>query len=483
MGHNATTAHYSQFYINGGWVEPLSPAKLDVINPATEAPMASIALGSVADTARAVAAARAAFPAFSATSKTERLALLQRILACYNDRAADLAEVVCDEMGAPLKFAQDAQVWAGRAHLTAANDALDAFEFEHHRGGTRVIREAIGVAGLITPWNWPLNQIVTKVAPAIAAGCTMVLKPSEIAPFNAVIFAEVMHAAGVPPGVFNLINGDGPTVGQALANHPDVDMMSFTGSTRAGIMVAKSAADTVKRVTQELGGKSANIILADADLRRAVAQGVDACFSNSGQSCDAPSRMLVPRALLGEALECARVAANGHVVGDPRSANTMLGPVVSAVQFEKIQVMIAKGIAEGAPLVAGGPGRPANLARGYYVRPTVFGPVDPKATIAREEIFGPVLAIIPYDSEAEAVAIANDTVYGLAAYVQSGDLSHGRAIARQLRAGQVHLNYPEWDTAAPFGGYKQSGNGREYAEWGIHDFLEVKGIIGYAPSE
>jgi aldehyde dehydrogenase (NAD+) len=469
----------TRFYINGAWVEPLGTATLPVINPATEKPFATIAMGTAADAARAIAAARAAFPAFSQTSKAYRLGLLQKMLALYNERAEEIAQVVSDEMGAPLQFARDAQVWAGRAHLEAAIEALKAFEFEEQRGNTRVIREAIGVVGLITPWNWPLNQIVTKVAPALAAGCTMVLKPSEIAPLDGIIFAEIVHAAGVPPGVFNLVNGDGPTVGQTLASHPDVDMVSFTGSTRAGILVAKSAADTVKRVTQELGGKSANIILPDADLRSAVTQGVAACFGNSGQSCDAPTRMLVPRDKLDAALKIAKQAAESHTVGDPRAEGIQLGPVVSETQFNKIQKLIAAGMAEGAPLVTGGLGRPAGLAHGYYARPTVFGPVRPDMTIAREEIFGPVLSIIPYDSEQQAIDIANDTVYGLAAYVQSGNPEHARAVGRQLRAGQVQLNYPDWDTMAPFGGYKQSGNGREYADWGISDFLEIKGVIGF----
>jgi aldehyde dehydrogenase (NAD+) len=472
----------TRFYINGAWVEPLGTATLAVINPATEQPFATIAMGSAADAARAIGAARAAFPAFSQTTKAYRLGLLQKILALYNERAEEIAQVVSDEMGAPLQFARDAQVWAGRAHLEAAIEALKSFEFEEQRGNTRVIREAIGVVGLITPWNWPLNQIVTKVAPALAAGCTMVLKPSEIAPLDGIIFAEIVHAAGVPPGVFNLVNGDGPTVGQTLASHPDVDMVSFTGSTRAGIQVAKSAADTVKRVTQELGGKSANIILPDADLQSAVTQGVAACFGNSGQSCDAPTRMLVPRDQLDAALKIAKAAAESHTVGDPREATTQLGPVVSEAQFNKIQKLIAAGVAEGAPLVTGGPGRPAGLEQGYYARPTVFGPVRPDMTIAREEIFGPVLSIIPYDTEQQAIDIANDTVYGLAAYVQSANPEHARAVGRRLRAGQVQLNYPDWDTMAPFGGYKQSGNGREYADWGISDFLEIKGVIGFGPA-
>jgi len=469
----------TRFYIDGAWRDPLHAGARDVLNPATEQVIARIALGGPEDAARAIAAARAAFPAYSQTTRDERLALLRRVLQCYLERAAELAEAVTAEMGAPAQMARDSQVWSGQAHLEATIAALASYEFESQRGGTRIVREPIGVAGLITPWNWPLNQIVTKVAPALAAGCTMVLKPSEVAPLDALIFADILHAAGVPAGVFNLVNGEGLSVGQTLASHPDVDLVSFTGSTRAGIMVAKSAADTVKRVTQELGGKSANLILADADLRSAVTQGVAGCFGNSGQSCDAPTRMLVPRAALAAALEYARMAAESHVVGDPRAAGTMLGPVVSAVQYAKIQRLIEAGIAAGAPLIAGGPGRPAGLERGYFVRPTVFGPVRPDSIIAREEIFGPVLAIIPYDSEAEAVAIANDTVYGLAGYVQSGSLEHARAVARQLRAGQIHINYPEWDTTAPFGGYRQSGNGREYAAWGIGEFLEIKAIIGY----
>jgi aldehyde dehydrogenase (NAD+) len=382
-------------------------------------------------------------------------------------------------MGAPMGWARDAQTYAGRVHLAATIAALEKFEFEHQRGATRVVQEGIGVVGLITPWNWPLNQIVCKVAPAIAAGCTMVLKPSEIAPISGIVFSEIMHAAGLPKGVYNMINGDGPSVGQVIAGHPGVDMVSFTGSTRAGIIVAKTAADTVKRVAQELGGKSPNIILSDADFETAVIKGVEGCFGNSGQSCDAPTRMLVPRGRHAEALSIAKKAAESQKVGDPKAEGTVLGPVVSELQYNKVQRLIEKGIAEGATLVTGGPGRPDGLNRGYYVRPTVFGNVNNDMAIAREEIFGPVLSIMPYESEDQAVAIANDTVYGLAAYVQSKDVAHARRIARQLRAGQINLNYPDWDTHAPFGGYKQSGNGREYADWAIHDFLEVKGIIGY----
>jgi aldehyde dehydrogenase (NAD+) len=472
-------SHHLQFYINGQWVDPVTPKTLEVINPATEQAYTKISVGSAADVDRAVAAARAAFPSFSATDKATRLRLLKRILAIYNERAEDIAQAVSDEMGAPLAWARDAQTWAGRVHLEATIAALESYEFEHQRGTTRVVKEAIGVVALITPWNWPLNQIVCKVAPAIAAGCTMVLKPSEIAPISGILFSEIMHAAGTPPGVYNMVNGDGPSVGQVMAGHPGVDMVSFTGSTRAGIIVAKTAADTVKRVAQELGGKSPNIILADAELEPAVRKGVEACFNNAGQSCDAPTRMLVHRSQHDAALAIAKAAAETQKVGDPRAPDTVLGPVISETQYNKIQRLIETGIKEGATLVTGGTGRPAGLERGYYVRPTVFGNVTRDMTIAREEIFGPVLAILPYDDEEQAIEIANDTVYGLAAYVQSKDLSHARAVARRMRAGQVNVNYPDWDTFAPFGGYKQSGNGREYADWAIHDFVEVKGVIGY----
>ncbi|MBL8709239.1 MAG: aldehyde dehydrogenase family protein [Rhodospirillaceae bacterium] len=468
-----------KFDNNGAWVDPVTPKTLDVINPATEEAFTKISVGSAADVARAVAAAKAAFPKFSQTSKSERVALLKRVLEKYNERIEDIAQAVSAEMGAPLGMARDSQAATGSAHLASTIKALEDFAFEEQRGLTRVVREGIGVVGLITPWNWPLNQIAAKVAPALAAGCAMVLKPSEVAPINAIIFAEILHAAGVPAGVFNLVNGDGPSVGQVIASHPDVDMVSFTGSTRAGIIVAKAAADTVKRVSQELGGKSPNIILPDADFETAVFKGVQGCFGNSGQSCNAPTRMLVPRQRHDEALNVAKKAAEACKVGDPKSADTMLGPVVSEAQFNKIQGLIETGIREGATLVAGGTGRPEGLNRGYYVRPTVFGNVTPEMTIAREEIFGPVIAIMPYANEEQAIEIANDTVYGLAAYVQSKDLDHARKVARQLRAGQVKINYPAWDTFAPFGGYKQSGNGREYADWGIHDFLEIKAICGY----
>lgn len=472
-------SHHLQFFIDGKWVAPAVPAALDVIDPSTEEAYTRISVGSKADVDRAVAAARAAFPSFSQTSPKDRLALLKRILEVYNERYEDIAKAVSQEMGAPIAFARGAQAWAGQAHMEATIKAFENYEFFEKRGTTMIAREPIGVAALITPWNWPLNQIVCKVAPALAAGCTVVLKPSEIAPISGIVFAEVMEAAGTPKGVFNLVNGTGPDVGQVMAGHPDVDMVSFTGSTRAGIIVAKTAADTVKRVAQELGGKSANIILPDADLQEAVEKGVEGCFGNSGQSCDAPTRMLVPAARHDEALEIARARAERFKVGDPRAEDTELGPVVSRLQFDKIQRLIEAGIKDGATVVTGGPGRPEHLNRGYYVRPTVFGHVQPGMTVEREEIFGPVLSVISYDSEDEAVKIANDTVYGLAGYVQSKDIEHARRIAARIRAGQVSINYPDWDTHAPFGGYKQSGNGREYADWGIHDFLEVKGVVGY----
>lgn len=472
-------SNHLKFFIDGAWVDPVVPAVLDVIDPSTEEAYTQISVGSKADVDKAVAAAKTAFATFSLWPVAERLALLKKVLEVYNERFEDIALAVSQEMGAPLSFAREAQAWAGRAHMESTIAALETYEFSEKRGSTTVVKEPIGVCALITPWNWPLNQIVCKVAPAIAAGCTVVLKPSEIAPISGVVFSEVMEAAGVPKGVYNMVQGNGPDVGQVMAGHPDVDMVSFTGSTRAGIIVAKTAADTVKRVAQELGGKSANIILPDADFETAVRKGVQGCFGNSGQSCDAPTRMLVPADRHDEALGYAKSEAETFVVGDPRSEETVLGPVVSQLQFDKIQRLIEAGIKEGATLVAGGLGRPENLNRGYYVRPTVFGNVTNDMTIAREEIFGPVLSILPYKDEEEAVTIANDTVYGLAAYVQSQDIAHARKVAARMRAGSVYLNYPEWDTFAPFGGYKQSGNGREYADWGIHDFLEIKGIVGY----
>ncbi|WP_182085903.1 aldehyde dehydrogenase family protein [Aureimonas sp. ME7] len=468
-----------QFFIDGAWVAPLSSRTLPVLDPSTEEAFAEIAMGGAADIDRAVAAARRAFPAFAASAPAERQALLRRILAAYMRRYDEMAEVISREMGAPLAMSHASQAAMGKLHLEKMIEVLDTFRFEEAQGTTRILREAIGVVGLITPWNWPINQIACKVAPAIAAGCTMVLKPSEIAPLDAILFAEIMEEARTPPGVFNLVNGDGPEAGAALSVHPEVDMISFTGSTRAGIQIAKASADTIKRVHQELGGKSANILLADADFETAVTKGANSCFGNSGQSCNAPTRMLVPRDRHDEAAAIAARAASAHVVGPADAEGTTMGPVVSEVQFDKIQALIETALREGATLAAGGPGRPENCNRGWFVRPTVFSHVDPSMTIAREEIFGPVLSIIPYDGEEEAVRIANDTVYGLASYVQSSDLERARSIARRMRSGNVYINHPAWDAGAPFGGYKQSGNGREYGEWGLAEFLEIKGVVGY----
>jgi aldehyde dehydrogenase (NAD+) len=471
--------NHLKFYIDGAWVAPIESRTLEVIDPSTEEPFTEIAIGSAADVDRAVTAARAAFDRFSRTSVKERVELLEAIGAEYDKRYEDIAQAVSREMGAPLAFARAAQAWIGRAHLTEILRVLKSYRFEHMQGTTRIVKEPVGVVGMITPWNWPLNQITCKVGPAIAAGCTMVLKPSELAPINAVIFAEVMHAAGVPKGVFNLVQGTGDAVGSRISSHPDIDMVSFTGSTRAGILVAKSAADTVKRVHQELGGKSANIILPDANLAAAMPGGIATCFGNSGQSCNAPTRMLVQRAQQTDAVAIARDAASTYVVGDPRSDKSTLGPVVSKTQFDKVQKLIAAGIEEGARLVTGGLGRPEGLTRGYYVRPTVFADVKPSMRIAREEIFGPVLSIIPYDSEEDAIRIANETVYGLAAYVQSSNIEHARAVGSRMRAGTVYLNNPGFDIGAPFGGYKQSGNGREWSEFGLEEFLETKGVVGF----
>jgi aldehyde dehydrogenase (NAD+) len=469
-----------QFYIDGQWVQPSGSKTLEVIDPSTEEAIGTIALGNEADVDKAVAAARAAFPAYAATSKAERLALMRRLLEAYKARHADIAQTLSREMGAPMELAHKAQAAMGTGHLAKMIQTLENFAFEELRGTTLIAKEPIGVVGMITPWNWPMNQIMCKVAPALAAGCTMVLKPSEIAPLNAVIFAEIMHEAGIPKGVFNLVNGDGPTVGEAISRHPGVDMVSFTGSTRAGILVAKAAADTVKRVHQELGGKSANIILDDADLNKAVKLGVESVMRNSGQSCNAPTRMFVPAALQDQAVAIAKAVAEPLKVGAPASNETFLGPVVSETQYNKIQKLIEAGIKEGADLVTGGSGRPEGLNRGYYVRPTVFANVTDEMTIAREEIFGPVLSILPYQSDDEVVQRANDTPYGLASYVQSGSLERARKVAAQMRSGNVYINYPAWDAGAPFGGYKQSGNGREYADFGLEEFLEIKGTVGYA---
>ncbi len=465
------------FYIGGAWTPPLSAHHHAVINPATEAPVGRISLGSAEDVDQAVQAARKAFATYRLTSIEDRLALLDRIIQAFRDRRDELAAVLSAEMGAPMRLATGAQVPSGIAHFREVRSVLASYAFEEPIGRSLLRREPIGVCGLITPWNWPLNQIACKVAPALAAGCTMVLKPSELAPLNASLLAEILHEAGVPAGVFNLVHGDGPTVGDAIASHPDIDMVSFTGSTRAGILVAKSAADTVKRVTQELGGKSANIILADADLAKAVTAGTRACFTNSGQSCNAPTRMLVPRALMADALGVARAAAEKTVVGDPSDETVHMGPVVGRAQFERVQQRIVQGMDEGAELIAGGPGRPDGLETGWFVQPTVFGNVRNDMTVAREEIFGPVLCVLAYDSEADAIAIANDTPYGLSAYVSSGSAERASEIARELRAGQVHINNAPVDHAAPFGGYRHSGNGREWGRLGFEEFLEVKAVM------
>ncbi|QYZ68301.1 aldehyde dehydrogenase family protein [Neotabrizicola shimadae] len=471
-------AHMDKFYINGAWVAPLSANRMGVENPATEEIVAEIALGSEADADRAILAARAAFDAWTVTPVADRIALVKRILDIYNDRYEDFAQVMSTEMGAPIEWARGAQAWAGQVHIESTIRAAEQMAWESMRGTTRIVYEGIGVCALITPWNWPMNQIACKVAPALVAGCTMVLKPSEIAPLSGTLFAQVCHDAGVPPGVFNLVHGTGPEVGARLSSHPEVDMVSFTGSTRAGTAVAAAAAPTVKRVAQELGGKSPNIILPTADLAAAVTAGVEGCFGNTGQSCDAPTRMFVPRDRHDEALAVAKAAAEAVVVGDPADSATTMGPLISKLQFDKVQRLIQAGIDEGATLVCGGTGRPAGLNRGWFVRPTIFGNVTNDMTVSREEIFGPVLAILPYDSLDDAVRMANDTPYGLAAYI-AGPVADAQPVARRLRAGTVNLNYPAWDTFAPFGGYKQSGNGREYADWGIHDFCEVKGIVGW----
>jgi len=474
------TAPYNKFYINGEWVLPASRSTLDVINPATEEAFATISMGTAEDVDAAAKAARAAFPEWSQSTVDERKTVIGRILAGMKERGEELAIAISNEMGAPMGLARTAQLGSGMGHFANILSVLENYEFEETRGTTRIVKEAAGVCGFITPWNWPLNQIACKVAPALAAGCTMVLKPSEIAPVSAYLLAEIIADSGLPAGVFNFVNGDGPTVGAAISAHPEIDVVSFTGSTRAGRAVAKAAADDIKRVTQELGGKSANIILDDApDFAKAVSSGIIGCFGNSGQSCNAPTRMLVPRARLAEAMEIAKVAAAKASVGDPSDENTRLGPVVSELQFNKITVLIEKGIEEGAELLVGGPGRPEGFDKGYFIRPTVFGNVTNDMTIAREEIFGPVLAILGYEDDADAVRIANDTEYGLSGYV-SGEPEHAERIARQLRTGMVHINGAGPDFSAPFGGYKKSGNGREWGVEGFEEYLETKSMMGAA---
>lgn len=471
---------FTQFYINGEWVAPESSEILDVINPADESVIGKIALGNAKDVDNAVAAAKAAFPSYSQTSRQQRLELLESILGIYQNKLPEMAQLISSEMGAPSKLANAAQAPSAMGHIMNGIEILKNYQFETQVGKNLLVKEPIGVCALITPWNWPINQIACKVIPALATGCTMVLKPSEIAPLNAYLFAQILHEAGVPKGVFNLVNGDGPTVGNAMTGHPDVDMVSFTGSTRAGVTIAKNAADTVKRVAQELGGKSANIILDDADFNSAVAGGVMGVLQNSGQSCNAPTRMLVPKSRMEEAIAIAKATAEKVSVGDPSKEDTFMGPVVSEAQFNKIQGLINKGIEEGAQLIVGGPGKPAGLEKGYFVQPTVFANVNNDMTIAREEIFGPVLSIIGYDDEADAVRIANDTLYGLSGYVSSSDPEHAIKVAKQIRSGNVHINGVPPDFSMPFGGYKQSGNGREWGKEGFDEYLETKSILGIA---
>ena len=465
-----------KFYINGQWVDPLVSNDLAVENPATEESIATISLGAAADVNAAIAAAKAAFPSYSQISVDERIALMENLLKIYMDRYEEMAVAISMEMGAPISFASAAQADTGRGHISAAIDALKHFEFERQVGNTRIVKEPIGVCGFITPWNWPINQISCKVAPALATGCTMVLKPSEIAPISGYLFSEMMDQAGFPAGVYNMVNGDGPDVGAVIASHADIDMVSFTGSTRAGILVAKAASDTVKRVTQELGGKSPNIIFADADLDKAVSAGVTSMMGNTGQSCNAPSRMLVQSSVYQQAVEIAKQAAAQVAVDDPMKEGWHIGPLSSRVQFDKVQGLIEKGLEEGAELVIGGTGKPDGLDTGYFVKPTIFAGVNNQMTIAQEEIFGPVLTMIPFDTEEQAIEIANDTPYGLAAYFSTSDDERAKRVAGQLRAGMVSLNSASQGYTAPFGGYKQSGNGREWGEYGFDDFLEIKGI-------
>ncbi|WP_144098277.1 aldehyde dehydrogenase family protein [Croceicoccus sediminis] len=476
------TTTCDKFYIDGEWVAPAAPGKVQpVISPVSEEQIGTVSMGGTEDVERAVSAARRAFPTFSATSPEERAQMLQKVLALLEERAEDFAQAITREMGSAIAFSRAGQVPFGIAHVRAAIEVLADFPFLRQEGTTAIAREPIGVCGLITPWNWPLYQVTAKVAPALATGCTMVLKPSELSPFSAQMFAQVIDDAGIPAGVFNMIMGGGPDVGAALSSHPEVDMVSITGSTRAGIQVAQAAAPTVKRVTQELGGKSPNILLDDADFARVVPLGVGAALRNVGQSCSAPTRMLVPKERLAEVEEIAAAAAQAMIVGDPADEETVLGPLANRPQFDKVQSLIEVGIAEGARPICGGPGRPEGLERGFFAKATVFSDVTQDLRIAREEIFGPVLVLIGYEDEADAVRIANDTCYGLGSHVQSADLERARRVARQIRAGQVHINQPAWSAHAAFGGYKQSGNGREYGAFGFEEYLETKAMLGYFP--
>ena len=464
-----------EFYIDGAWVAPEAANDCEVIDPATEEACAVISLGSKADVDKAVAAARRAFPAWASTPLETRIALLEKLDAIMKRRIGELGEAISLEMGAPIDFASNDQAGCGPWHMSGFLEGAKHVVWEEpFAKGQVIVREPIGVCGLITPWNWPVNQIALKVFPALLTGCTCVLKPSEIAPLSAILMAEFIDEAGFPKGVFNLVNGDGPGVGEAMSHHPDIDMMSFTGSTRAGALVSKGAADTVKRVTLELGGKSPNIIFADADLQKMVRRGVNHCMENTGQSCNAPTRMLVENTVYDEVVDLAKQAAEDIKVGNPREHGDHIGPLVSQAQFDKVQGLIETAIAEGARLVTGGMGRPDGMNRGYFARPTIFADVNNQMTIAREEVFGPVLVMIPFEGEEEAVEIANDTPYGLAAYLSTGDAEKGQRVARQLRAGMVRVNGGGLAAGHPFGGYKQSGNGREGGKWGIEDFLEVK---------
>lgn len=479
LEHLSSNGHIGRFFIDGMWLAPKGEAHADVVNPATEEVIARIPLGDERDVDSAVAAARRAFVAWGRTSPEERATLLERLQLQLEARAELIAHGLTLEMGAAIGYARTAQVPLAIAHVRTARDVLTGLPFIERRGQTAIVREAIGVCALITPWNWPLYQITAKVAPALAAGCTIVLKPSQLSPLSALLFAEAIEEAGFPQGVFNLVHGNGPDVGEALASHSDVDMISITGSTRAGIAVAQAAAVTVKRVAQELGGKSPNVVLPDADLARAVPLGVAASFRNLGQSCSAPTRMIVPRKRLAEVEDLATKAAAEIVVGDPLLDTTTHGAIANRGQFNRIQTMIGDAVAEGAKLLVGGQGRPRGHNVGFFVKPTIFTEVRTDMRIAQDEVFGPVLCIIPYDTVEEAVAIANDTIYGLGAHVQGRDMELVRHVASQIRSGQVHLNYPAWDPHAPFGGYKQSGNGREYGLEGVLEYLEVKSILGY----
>jgi len=468
-----------KFYIDGRWCAPLKPASLPVVDPSTEEVVAHVASGTAEDVDRAVAAARAAFASWSTSALETRAQVLGKLHELIIERKEELAQALSLEMGASMASARAMQVPLAAEHVRVALDLLSTYNFQNVEGGTAIRREPIGVCGLITPWNWPLYQITAKVAPAIAAGCTVVLKPSELSPLCALLFAQLVHDAGLPAGVFNLVNGSGAEVGGAMAAHPDIDMISITGSNRAGALVSQAAAPTVKRVTLELGGKSPNVFLPDADFAKAVPMGVMAAFRNVGQSCSAPTRMIVPRNRLAEVEALAAATANAIVVGNPQAEDTVLGPIANQAQFHRVQTLISAGLEEGAKLVCGGPGRAGGLEKGFYTRPTVFSEVASSMRIAQEEIFGPVLCIIAYDTVDEAVTIANDTVYGLGAHVQGQDLELARSVASRIRAGQVHLNYPAWNPMAPFGGYKRSGNGREYGVHGFEEYLEIKAIVGF----